>query len=172
MCRTLLASLAILLAMTDFARAETADERLEAFFREYLEEVFKLRPLEATQLGDHRFDALLDDISPEARAGWLALDKRRLAALPKEVSFDALSPDAKVSYGILRDDLTRSIWLAENTRRFEEDPRAYGSYISDGVHSLLTQSTLPKETNITNAIARMAHIPRIIATDFSIQSDA
>lgn len=164
MCRMLLASLAVLLAMTDFARAETADERLEAFFREYLEEVFKLRPLEATQLGDHRFDALLDDISPEARAGWLALDKRRLAALPKEVDFDALSPDAKVSYGILRDDLARSIWLAENTRRFEEDPRAYGSYISDGVHSLLTQSTLPKEMNITNAIARMAHIPRIIAT--------
>jgi uncharacterized protein (DUF885 family) len=164
MCRTFLVALAVLLAMNDFASAETADERLEAFFRGYLEEVFKLRPLEATQLGDHRFDAQLDDISPEARAEWLALDKRLLAALPKEIDFETLSPDGKVSYGIWRDDVVRSIWLAENTRRFEEDPRVYGAYISDCVFVLLTQSTLPKETNLKNAIARMSHIPRIIAT--------
>lgn len=140
------------------------DQKLEAFFREYLEELFRLRPLEATQLGDHRFDAELDDISPAARAEWTALSRRRLKELPLEVSFDELSPDGQVSFGILRGDLARSIWFDENTRRFEEDPRVYGSYISDSVHSLLTQSTLPKETNITNAIARMAKIPRIIDT--------
>lgn len=164
MKRTLfLLAVSAIVVMTVPAQAAEADQKLEAFFRDYLEEVFKLRPLDATQLGDHRFDALLDDISPEARAGWLALDKRRLAALPNEVSFDALSADGKVSYGILRDELARSIWLAENTHRFEEDPRVYGGYISDCVFSLLTQSTLPRETNITNAIARMAHIPRIVA---------
>lgn len=152
------------LVMTAPAHAAEADLELEAFFQSYLEEVFKLRPLDATQLGDHRFDALLDDISPAARTEWLELDKRRLAALPKKVAFDALSADGKVSYGILRDELARSIWLAENAHRFEEDPRVYGAYISDCVFSLLTQSTLPKETNIANAIARMAYIPRIIDT--------
>jgi uncharacterized protein (DUF885 family) len=159
-----LSAIVVMTSPSQAADLDPADQKLEAFFRNYLEEVFKLRPLDATQLGDHRFDSQLDDISPEARAGWLALDKRRLAALPKEVAFDALSADGKVSYGILRDELARSIWLAENTRRFEEDPRVYGGYISDCVFSLLTQSTLPKETNITNAIARMAHIPRITAT--------
>ncbi|MCE9604325.1 MAG: DUF885 domain-containing protein [Planctomycetia bacterium] len=115
-------------------------------------------------LGDHRFDALLDDLSPQARAGWTAQARRGLDALAKEVSYEGLSPDGKVSYGIFRDDLIRTIWLAENTRPFEEDPRTYGAYISDGVYSLLTQSTLPKETNISNAIARMKQIPRIVAT--------
>ncbi len=63
----------------------------------------------------------------------------------------------------MRDDLERSIWLTENTKPFEEDPRTYGSYINDSVYSLLTQSTLPKEQNVTNAIARIKQIPRIVA---------
>ena len=36
-------------------RAQTADQQLEAFFTNHLEECFKIRPSEATMLGDHRF---------------------------------------------------------------------------------------------------------------------
>ena len=142
--------------------AQTADANLEAFFKSYLEETFQMRPLDATMLGDHRFDHLLDDISPKARAGWLEHAKRTLAALPKAVPYDQLSRDRQIDFEMLRDDLVRSIWLAENTHPFEEDPRTYGGYISDSVYTLLVQSTLPKETNIKNAIARMALIPGII----------
>jgi len=144
------------------APASGADAKLEAFFQAYLDEMFALRPLEATMLGDHRFDDRLDDISPEARAKWTELARRRLAELPREIAVEGLSADGRVSYEILRTELVRNIWLAENTRPFEEDPRAYGNYISDCVFSLLTQSTLPKEKNVANAIARMAEIPRII----------
>lgn len=141
---------------------QTADAKLEAFFKSYLEETFQLRPLDATSLGDHRFDDKLDDISPTARASWLSHAKRTLESLPKAVPYDQLSRNAQIDFEILRDDLTRSIWLTENTHPFEEDPRTYGGYISDSVYTLLTQSTLPKETNIKNAIARMAYIPGII----------
>ena len=150
-----------MLGMVTQSWAQEADTKLETFFRDHLEEVFRMRPLEATFLGDHRFDHLLDDISTQARGNWLAQSRRRLDALMKDVPFAELSDGGKVSYGILREELSRSIWLAENTRPFEEDPRTYGAYISDSVYSLLTQSTLPKEKNISNAIARMAEIPRI-----------
>ena len=143
------------------ARAQNADAQLEQFFKTHLEESFRMRPTYATGLGDHRFDNLLDDISPKARAGWLAQSRRQLAALPKAVKYEDLSPNGKTDYRILRDDLVRGIWLDENTRPFEEDPRTYGGYVSDSVYTLLTQSTLPKETNISNAIARMALIPNI-----------
>ncbi len=143
---------------------QAADARLEEFFKAHLEEVFALRPLDATQLGDHRFDHLLDDISPQARERWLTQTRGRLASLKKEFEDADLSADGKVDYAILRDDLARSIWMTENTRPFEEDPRSYGSYINDSVYSLLTQSTLPKEKNIENVIARMKQIPRIVTT--------
>lgn len=144
--------------------AQTADEKLETFFKSHLEESFRMRPFEATMLGDHRFDHLLDDISPEARKAWLDQYRRRLEQLPTEVRYGDLSRNAQIDFEILRDELTRNIWLAENTRPFEEDPRTYGNYISDSVYSLLTQSTLPKETNIKNAISRITHLPRIVKT--------
>ena len=146
------------------AFAQTADQQLEQFFRSHLDEAFQMRPLEATMLGDHRFDHLLDDISADARKRWLEHDRLQLARLEKEVPYDKLTRSGQIDFEILRDELTRSIWMAENVHPFEEDPRTYGHYITDSVYSLLTQSTLPKEANIRNAIARIAEIPRIVVT--------
>ncbi|HLX72052.1 MAG TPA: hypothetical protein VKV04_20745, partial [Verrucomicrobiae bacterium] len=49
------------------------DVKLQTLFTNYLERLFTLKPTEATGLGDHRFDARLDDISSEARNSWRAL---------------------------------------------------------------------------------------------------
>lgn len=159
-------ALAVLAGFTSpgYLLAQTADEQLQAFFKSHLEETFRLRPFEATILGDHRFDHLLDDISPEARAAWLSQWRTSLQTLTTSIPVAELTPNAKVDFEILKDELARNIWLAENTKPFEEDPRTYGSYISDSVYSLLTQSTLPQEKNIENAISRMKQIPRIVAT--------
>ena len=156
--------LAVSLALAAPLRAQNADAKLAAMFQAHLDASFQLQPLNATLSGDHRFDDKLDDLSPKARAAWLALDRARLQSLVKEIPVAELSPDGRVDYDLFRDDLIRGIWLTENTKPFEEDPRVWGSYISDSVFSLLTQSTLPKETNIKNAIARLAQIPRVVAT--------
>ncbi len=145
------------------AESETADAKLEAFFRKYLEECFQLRPLEATQLGDRRFDDRLDDLSAAARGRWREHYRRTLEELPQAVDYGQLSAAGKVDFKILQHELTRVLWLAENRSPYEQDPRVYSSYISDSVFLLLTQSTLPKEKNIANAIARMAQIPRVVA---------
>ena len=163
MWRAFLIGIVISMGIFNAVNAQNANTKLEVFFKAHLDETFQTRPLEATLTGDHRFDHLLDDISAKSRTGWQSLARRQLAALPKAVKYADLSRDGQIDYEILRDDLIRSIWLGENTRPFEEDPRIYGGYISDSVFSLLTQSTLPKETNVSNAIARMKEIPRIVA---------
>jgi hypothetical protein len=43
------------------------DKKLSTFFQDHLETEFRHQPLEATELGDHRFDSLLDDLSREAK---------------------------------------------------------------------------------------------------------
>jgi uncharacterized protein (DUF885 family) len=140
------------------------DEKLQAFFKSYLEQNFRQQPMTATGLGDHRYDHLLDDISPEARAGWKKLTQQTLKSLPQQVDYKKLSRAGQVDFEILRQELERDLWLTENFRPFEEDPRTYGRYINDSIYVLLTQSTLPAETNIANCIARMKEIPRAIAT--------
>ena len=57
------------------------DQKLESSFKTYLDEKFRLRPVEATKLGDHGFDAQLEDVSPQARQGWLAHTRRTLQEL-------------------------------------------------------------------------------------------
>lgn len=153
---------AVLLGLGCSASAQEADARLEAFFKDYLEQYFQQQPLDATRLGDHRFDHLLEDVSTVARAKWLTRTRAALKQLPKQVDYAKLTRAGQIDFEIFRQDLERSIWLTDNTNPFEDDPRTYGDYINDSVYALLAQSTLPKETNIFNSIARMKQIPRII----------
>jgi uncharacterized protein (DUF885 family) len=158
------AALALLLfTSTPMFAQPSEDEKLQAFFKDYLEKSFRHSPVAATALGDHRFDGKLDDISPSARAEWRAFLEQTLDELPRRIAFAELSPDGKVDFEIWRDDLAAQLWSLDNIRPFETDARTYGRYLSDSVYTLLAQSTAPKETNIANAIARMEEMPRIVA---------
>ncbi len=150
-------------AVLSAADSPSADAKLEAYFRLYLDQTFALRPLDATRLGEHRFDDRLDDLSAGARERWREHVRNTLQQLPQAVAKEQLSPAGQVDFEILQHELTRALWLAENTSPFEEDPRIYNEYVSDSIYLLLTQSTLPKETNLANAMARMAQIPQVVA---------
>lgn len=144
-------------------KAMTEDQRLGAFFREQLDIEFKHRPLEATRLGDHRFDHLLEDLSPEARKANRTRWQKTLEEMPKRIDVKKLSRSAQIDFEIWRHQLERDVWLAENTRVYEEDPRVYNDYITESVYLLLTQSTAPKADNIRNVRERIKQVPRIVA---------
>lgn len=144
--------------------ANSEDAKLNAFFETHLERVFQEEPLSATLQGDHRFDDRLDDLSPAARARRVERDRDTLARLPQAVDKAQLSRDGQIDYEIFEHSLRYGIWLQEHFRPFEEDPRTWGDYISNSIYVLLTQSTLPREKNLANATARMASIPKVIAT--------
>ena len=145
------------------AFAQSSDQKLNEFFQHYLDQQFRQQPLEATRLGDHRFDHLLDDVSSQAREGWRGFIHRTLEELPRQIDYAKLSRGSQIDFEILRHELIQSLWLADHIRPFERDPRVYNERISDSVFLLLTQSTLPRETNVANCIARMAQIPQVIA---------
>jgi len=145
------------------APAQEANSQLAAFFRDYLETCFRQQPYYATGLGEHRFDNQLEDISQASRDIWLARDRKAFETLPQKVDFSRLDRPAQIDFEIFRKNLTSSIWESENLDAFANDPRVYNGYISDSIYVLLTQSTLPQETNIANALARMERIPAIVA---------
>jgi len=155
--------LCLSLGITGKAIGQSEDAKLEAFFKGYLDVAFSLQPMNATEMGDHRFDAQLEDLSPGARAKWLAQTRSTLEELPRNVDYKKLSRAGQIDYEILQRSLQRDEWLKQNIHPFEEDPRTYNGYINDSVYLLLTQSTLPLETNVANCIARMGQIPKIVA---------
>ena len=160
-CAFALATLGLAASITSAATSE--DARLEAFFREQLDATFQLRPSMATELGDHRFDDRLDDVTPAARERWSVQTRATLAALPQRVDYGRLSRDGQIDFEILEQSLRASLWNQENFDSFAIDPRSYNGLIADSIFSLLTQSSLPKETNVANAIARIRQVPRVVA---------
>lgn len=142
--------------------AGAEDAALDAFFRERLEAEFHLRPTLATELGDHRFDDQLDDVSAAARKRWVQHARDTLEALPRRVEFSKLGAASQMDYRILEHNLRYSLWMADNFDPYVTDPRSYGGLLSGAVFGLLTQSTRPHETNVANAIARIRHMPRAI----------
>ncbi len=155
--------LAVLAAAPPPRADEAEDSRLTTFFKAFLDAEFRERPLEATRLGDHRFDDQLDDLSATSQAAWLARYRKALADLPTAVDRKKLSKSGQVDFDILKDYLTRLVWESEHNNRYETDPRVYTDYIGDSIYLLLTQSTLPRDRNLANALKRMTHIPKIIA---------
>jgi uncharacterized protein (DUF885 family) len=167
-CRVFLLLLATLMSNLSLSEPSATagdnaeDAKLAAFFKFYLDEEAKLWPVQATRLGDHRYDDKIDDISAQARAASVKRYQRELEQLPKHVDYQKLSRAAQIDYEILRQHFTRTLWLMENQKPFEEDPRTYNEYLVESVYLLFAQSTLPKATNLRSAVARMQQLPRVV----------
>lgn len=161
--KTIITTLGLLAWLATQTAAADMDQKLADFYQRHLETEFRLCPLTATRMGDHRFDHLLDDVSAAGRARWLEHERQTLEELPRVVNYEQLSRSAQVDFEILRNQLQRSLWVAENIRAFERDPRIYGDYAADSVYALFVQSSLPTATNVANAVARMVEIPRVLA---------
>src|SRR5437016_6580058 len=88
----------------------TEDARLEGFFKKYLDGDFRHRPLEATRLGDHRFDHLLDDVSAQGRAAATERTRGTLMDLSRQIDKKKLSRSGKIDFEILDQHLKRTLW--------------------------------------------------------------
>src|ERR1051326_3746114 len=113
-----------------WAQEQSEDAKLESFFKGYLDKSFGLQPLQGTELGDHRFDAQLEDLSPAGRAHWLQLTRATLGSLPKQIDYRKLSRGSQIDFEILEHALKADEWLTENFHPFVEDTRIYNGYIN------------------------------------------
>jgi uncharacterized protein (DUF885 family) len=160
--KTVLTACMLAITATTAMGQQTEEIKLETWFKTYIEQVMVEEPMTATRLGDHRFDDRLEDLSPDARLMRLNRDKKALADLPQAVNYKSLKRASQVDYEILARYLESRIWLSENFKTFEEDPRVWGEYLTESVYLPLVQSTLPKATNLKNALKRMELIPSVV----------
>ncbi|HEY0321831.1 MAG TPA: DUF885 domain-containing protein [Pyrinomonadaceae bacterium] len=85
---------------------DTESKKLKEVLDGYFEERLRLFPLEATSVGDHRYDdQLADDISDEHRARQKALYTKYLSEISK-IDRKRLGEDDGLSYNVFKRDLT------------------------------------------------------------------
>lgn len=148
------------------ASAAAATGQADAVFadlsRRWLDGWLQLNPISATQIGDHRFDSEIDDLSATGRARTLAFNKKMLAELDA-LDPNTLSRENQVDAAILRNQLRSDLWNIQTLQSWAWDPQAYTGLAGGAIYNLMAREFAPMPQRLLAATARMQKIPEIFA---------
>lgn len=154
-------------ASADKAAATTAsDAALDAKFadlsKRWLDGFLALNPVGATQQGDHRFDAELDDLSAAGRAKYVDFAKKTLAELDA-IDAAKLSRENQIDAAILRNQLQSDIWGMDTLQAWAWDPQVYSGLAGGAIYNLMAREFAPLPERLKSATARMEKLPTLFA---------
>ncbi len=142
--------------------AATPDARFAELSKQALDTWMQLSPVGATQIGDHRFDGQIDDLSAAGRQKGLEASKSLLAQLDK-IDTTQLSRENQVDAAILRNQLQSDIWNTEVLQSWAWDPQVYNGLAGSAIYGLMAREFAPLPERIKSATERMEKIPQIFA---------
>jgi uncharacterized protein (DUF885 family) len=142
------------------AAATSEDARFQAFGDRVVDEYLKLSPVNATQLRDHRYDALMPDVSVAGRAAVRAFAERTLAELAR---FDSqhLSRENQVDAILLKDQLDYLIFSDARLQDWAWDPLTYSP--GSALFSLISREFAPLPERLRSATGRLEALPTYLA---------
>lgn len=144
------------------AAVSAADAAFTDLSARALEGWFQLSPVSATQIGDHRLDGELDDLSEAGRARGLEFSQGILAEL-QALDVSALSRENQVDAAILRNQLQYDIWNAQTLQGWAWDPQLYSGLAGQAIYGLMAREFAPLPERLKSATARMQKIPALLA---------
>jgi uncharacterized protein (DUF885 family) len=142
--------------------ATTADAAFADLSRRWLDGWMQLNPVSATQLGDHRFDSEVDDLSKAGRDKAVAFSKRMLTELDA-IDTSKLSRENQVDASILRNQLRSDLWSLDTFQSWSWDPQVYSGLAGGAIYNLMARDFAPLPQRLESATARMEKIPGIFA---------
>ena len=148
------------------AAATAGDAAADAAFADLskraLDTWMQLSPVSATQIGEHRYDSEIDDLSAAGQQKTLAAYKGLLADLDK-VDVSKLGRENQVDAAILRNQLQSEIWNAEVLQSSKWDPQLYNGVAGSALYGLMAREFAPLPERLKSATARMEKLPQIFA---------
>ena len=151
---------------TPAAAAPAGDAAVDAAFADLskraLDTWMQLSPISATQIGDHRYDAEIDDLSAAGQQKMLTAYKGLVADLDR-IDVSKLSRENQVDAAILRNQLQSEIWSAEVLQSSKWDPQIYNGVAGSAIYGLMAREFAPLPERLKSATARMEKLPQIFA---------
>ncbi|MCC7635054.1 DUF885 domain-containing protein [Stenotrophomonas rhizophila] len=148
------------------AAATAGDAAVDAAFADLskraLDTWMQLSPISATQIGDHRYDSEIDDLSAAGQQKVLAAYKGLVADLDR-IDVSKLSRENQVDAAILRNQLQSEIWSAEVLQASRWDPQIYNGLAGSALYGLMAREFAPLPERLKAATARMEKLPQIFA---------
>lgn len=153
-------------ASTPAASQQAGDAAVDAAFADLskraLDTWMQLSPVSATQIGDHRYDSELDDLSAAGQQNTVAAYKALLGELDK-IEVAKLGRENQVDAAILRNQLQSEIWNAEVLQSGKWDPQLYNGIAGSAIYGLMAREFAPLPERLKAATARMEKLPAIFA---------
>jgi len=145
-----------------FGAIESVTDKIFAdVARRWLDGLMRLSPVSATQTGDHRFDAQVDDMSAAGRNKALAFAKATLAAVEK-IDRSKLSRANQVDAALLTNALRSQIWSTETLQDWAWNPLVYQNVAGGAVYTLMAREFAPVEKRLAAAAKRMTLVPGLL----------
>ncbi len=147
---------------TEAAAMSPADAKFADLSRRWLDGWLALNPVNATQVGDHRFDDRLDQLDAPGRQRIVDFSKAMLGELDA-IDVNALSRENQVDAAILRNQLQGDIWNIETYQGWAWDPQVYSGLAGGAIYNLMARDFAPMPQRLKSATARMEQIPALFA---------
>jgi uncharacterized protein (DUF885 family) len=128
----------------------------------WLADTLRLKPVAATQAGEHRYDALLPDISEGGRAAQLRVTRNSLAAL-NEIDRSRLSRAAQVDAAVLENQLNYDLFQLERLQEHAWNPLGYTGTAGSALYGLMAREFAPLPVRLRAATRRMELLPAWLA---------
>ena len=119
-------------------------------------------PISATQIGEHRYDNRIDDVSAQGIAAGIEQTRTLLAAL-ETIDTQQLSRDNQVDAAILRNQLEGDLFRATTLADWQWDPQFYSGLAGSAIYGLMARDFAPLPDRLRAATERMEQIPQIFA---------
>ncbi|MEO6518218.1 MAG: DUF885 domain-containing protein, partial [Pseudoxanthomonas sp.] len=139
-----------------------ADAKFADLSQRALDGWFQLSPVTATQIGEHRYDAEVDDLSAAGRQKGIEFGRKMLAELDA-LDVAGLSRENQVDAAILRNQLQYDLWGSETLQNWAWDPQVYSGLAGGAIYNLMAREFAPLPERIRSATARMEKIPLLLA---------
>jgi uncharacterized protein (DUF885 family) len=137
-----------------------AGDQLRRLADEYVDDLARRHPDTATELGDHRFDELLPDVSEAALA-----DERRVldgfAARLTDLDGPALEPELRVDAALMAGDVARRLFEIEELREHTWNPLLANP--GSALYMLLARDYAPLPERLHALAGRLARVPDALA---------
>ena len=154
---------AMMLAFVCVAQAQSeADSAFESLGAAFIDDLPRLSPANATLIGDHRQDGLLDQVDSDGRAAVTRIVEHHLTAL-QDIDWRSLSRANQVDADLLRIELESRLWQIETLQEWAWNPLVYVRISGSAIRGLLARDFAPLPLRLESAAARLEQLPLFLA---------
>lgn len=140
----------------------TWDQQLTNAGNRFIKFATLLSPVEATVLGEHKYDDKLPTVTAAGRAErmavWRGLQQELAGIDPAQ-----LTPANQVDHAMLKNELAYRIWTNDVMQDWAWNPQLYNDIAAGSLYSLAARDFAPWQVRLQSATARMEALPGFLA---------